>query len=125
MSENLVLRPDVVATVLDEGALLVDLDSKYFFVLNGSGWALTTLLESGASVDHVVAEAARCGASADEARAFVDSLRGVGIVETTDHAANIALEWDGAWEAPTVARQDEPLHDVIVNAFDPSIPLAE
>ncbi len=28
------LRPDVVATVLDGGALLLDLESKYFYLLN-------------------------------------------------------------------------------------------
>lgn len=125
MTDPVTLRPDIVATVLDEGALLVDLGSKYFFHLNDTGWAITSLLEDGVTVDHLVAEAERCGAPAEEVQAFVDALREAEILETTERATNPPLEWDGIWETPSIVRQDEPLQDVMVNAFDPSIPLAE
>ena len=47
-----VLRPDVVATVLDHGALLLDLQSKYFYQLNPSGWSIVQLLELRATGVH-------------------------------------------------------------------------
>ena len=89
--EMLSLRPDVVATGLDAGAVLLDLDTKYFYALNASGWALVQLFEAAASFDEARAFALACGAP----------------------------DGDG------VERQAEPLQQVIVSAFDPSIPLAE
>jgi hypothetical protein len=35
------------------------------------------------------------------------------------------VAWSGRWTAPTIERQAEPLQNIMVSAFDPSIPLAE
>jgi hypothetical protein len=123
-----VLRADVVATVLDYGALLLDLDSKYFFQLNPSGWAVTQLFESPTTEAHAVACAHRWGASDEDipaVRAFVRSLLTFGLVEAA--AADTAPDGEapGEWTTPTLERQPEPLQRVIMSAFDPSIPLAE
>ena len=126
----LTLRPDVVATVLDEGAVLLDLQTKYFYALNPSGWAVVQLLESGTTASAVQACCARWGAPADDAaRAFVESLHAFGLLEAADASLEpvdaTAIEAPSPWSQPTVERQAEPLQQVIVSAFDPSIPLAE
>jgi AcrR family transcriptional regulator len=122
------LREDVIATVLDYGALLLDLESKYFYLLNPSAWAVAQLFEEGASVDHAVARASDWsgGANAEAAvREMVARMTAEGLLQPTDAPANAQGEWSGTWEPVRFERQAEPLHKVIVSAFDPSIPLAE
>ena len=46
------LRPDVVATVVEDGAVLLDLESKYFYSVNATGWAMLRLFEAGATREH-------------------------------------------------------------------------
>lgn len=128
---TLALRPDVVATVLDHGALLLDLDSKYFYLLNPSGWAVTQLFESGSSVDHVLERCRAWGApeaDVEGVRATVDEMIRERLLQPTNEAA-AAVPADGEppaqWEPVKLERQAEPLQRVIVSAFDPSIPLAE
>ncbi|MGA2392523.1 MAG: PqqD family protein [Candidatus Lustribacter sp.] len=127
--EMLSLRPDVVATVLDEGAILLDLDTKYFFALNSSGWAIVQLFESAASLDDARSFATASGAPEDESvELFLNRLHEYGLFEAAADdavAAAPTLEIAAAWLTPTVERQSEPLQQVIVSAFDPSIPLAE
>ena len=122
------LRDDVVATVLDHGALLLDLDSKYFYLLNPTGWAVAQLFEDGATTDHALGRARAWGATdADMAglRQALDDMVGQRLLEPTDAPANRDGDAPGAWEPVRLERQAEPLHKVIVSAFDPSIPLAE
>lgn len=125
----LALRPDVVATVLDDGAVLLDLETKFFYTLNGSGWALTRLFEYGATTAGVERIAAEWGAGEDDAvRRFVAALRAYGLIEELgegEEADVTVVAAPSPWSAPTVERQAEPLQRVIVSAFDPSIPLAE
>lgn len=120
------LRPDVIATVIDEGALLLDLDSKYFYALNESAWALVHLLEDGATPEAVRAYAQRAGAPDDGAvEALLEALCTYDLLEPGETAGELPEPPAGTWCAPTIARQAEPLQRVIVSAFDPSIPLAE
>jgi hypothetical protein len=122
------LRADVVATVLEDGALLLDLETKYFYLLNPSGWAITQLFERGTSLEHARSECARAGAGgevAGEIDGFVGSLVAEDLLETVDRDEAPSFELSGAWSPPTLEKQDEPLQRVIVNAFDPTIPLAE
>src|SRR5687767_1548412 len=48
-TEILVLRPDVVVTTLEREAVLLDLETKYFYSVNHPGWVITQLFESGAT----------------------------------------------------------------------------
>ena len=127
-SRILALRGDVVATVLEDGAVLLDLQSKYFYALNGSAWSIVQCLEGGAALHDVEAFAQTCGASdGDGVRSFVSSLEAHGLLESVDEAGP-ALPLPASrtpWIAPTIERQAEPLQRVLVSAFDPSIPLAE
>ncbi len=128
-SETLSLRADVVATVLDEGAVLLDLETKYFFALNATGWAIVQLFESGASIDDARSYATASGAPDDDAvDQFLSRLCEYALVEPAFGADAPGVPEplsSGAWSTPTVDRQAEPLQKVIVSAFDPSIPLAE
>lgn len=122
------LRDDVVATVLDYGALLLDLDSKYFYLLNPSGWAVTQLFEDGATFDHALDRARVWGASdadVDGVRVSLDQMVAERLLEGSDSAANSPGAAPERWEPMRFERQAEPLQKVIVSAFDPSIPLAE
>jgi hypothetical protein len=122
------LRADVVATVLDHGALLLDLDSKYFYLLNPSGWAVAQLFEDGATVDHVLERSRAWGASEGDLDGVRDQIRKMsaeGLLESAATPLNTVGEGVAAWEPVSFERQPEPLQKVIVSAFDPSIPLAE
>ena len=122
------LRADVVATVLDHGALLLDLESKYFYLLNPSGWAVAQLFEDGATVDHAVDRSRAWGAAdtdLDGVRDLVARMAAEQLLEHADTPLNSEGEAVAAWEPVTFERQPEPLQRVIVSAFDPSIPLAE
>lgn len=121
------LRSDVVATVLEDGAVLLDLQTKYFYALNASGWSIVQHFEAGSTVSTVEAFARACGAPGDGAvRAFVAALDAYGLLETASAPGDSGAQATPAtWVAPTIEQQPEPLQRVLVSAFDPSIPLAE
>lgn len=121
------LRSTITAAVLDNGAVLLDLESKYFYALNASGWAIVQLFESGSSLDAAKAQARAWGAS-DDGRVdqFIAQLNGFGLLELSELPPMSAqIEPVDAWMAPTIDRQAEPLQNVMVSAFDPSFPLGE
>lgn len=122
------MSPALVATVVEDGAVLLDLDSKYFYSLNKSGWAILQLAETAAVPRERIVEQCRAWGAADNTQieAFLDELCSHGILEGAEDAAPLeAVKYEGAWVAPTVSRQAEPLQSVVTSAFDPSIPLAE
>lgn len=125
----LAFRPDVVATLLDDGAVLLDLETKYFYELNRTGWDVASLFERGASEESVLEQCRAWGApEADEdaIRAVIAALCNDGLVEgVLDAAAAPAPAASGAWVPPTIERQAEPLQKIIISAFDPSVPLVE
>jgi len=121
------LRSTITAAVLDSGAVLLDLESKYFYALNGSAWAIAQLFESGASIDAAKAQARAWGAPDDgHVDAFIAQLQRFELLESSDPLSVAPdVEWHGSWTTPSIERQAEPLQNVMVSAFDPSIPLAE
>jgi hypothetical protein len=122
------LRADVVATVLDHGALLLDLDSKYFYLLNPTGWAVAQLFEEGATLEHAVERSRAWGASDSDVQGVRDQVHKMAaerLLEPANSPQNSAGEGVSTWEPVSFERQPEPLQRVIVSAFDPSIPLAE
>lgn len=127
------LRPDVVATLLDEGAVLLDLDSKYFYRLNRTGWLVVQCFESGATLDEVKAYCARLGATGGDApaiAALLDLLTQDRLIEVSPELAADPVtvpqgDHTATWSTPTIEKQSEPLQRVIISAFDPSVPLVE
>jgi hypothetical protein len=126
-TDILALRTDVVATVLEDGAVLLDLQTKYFYALNGSAWSILQRFEAGAVLADVEAFARSCGAPDDDSvKTFVATVREYDLLEATDSPGDAeAIPPPASWSAPTIERQAEPLQRVLVSAFDPSIPLSE
>jgi hypothetical protein len=127
--DGLQLRPDVVATVLEDGAVLLDLRTKYFYSVNPSGWALVELFERGASADEAMTHAMAWGAK-DEDRAalstFLEVLVADELVVAAIGAPAAAPEpFEGEWSAPAIEKHREPLQRIMTSAFDPTLPLAE
>lgn len=125
---GIALSQMLVATVVEDGAVLLDLESKYFYSLNASGWAIVQIFETaGASVDRVLAQCRQWGATDEkDIRAFLTQLSEERIVEAaTDGGTAVQPSYAGAWQKPVLTRHAVPLQDIVNSAFDPSIPLAE
>jgi hypothetical protein len=123
----LALRPDVVATVLEDGAVLLDLETKYFYELNASAWAVTQIFETGATPEQAEAVIRSWDAPEGVGRSVLEALVVEGLVAdapATQTTPDVP-RYEGAWSEPRVAKQPEPLQRVMVSAFDPSLPLAE
>ena len=123
------LRPDVVSTVLNDGAVILDLRTKFFFSLNASGWAIAQMFESGATRSEVLAASLNWGAaSADHPgiNAFIDQLIAERLVEPANNSVTAGGEVTLAvWTPPMLSKHREPLQRIMVSAFDPGLPLAE
>ena len=129
MSRSAMLRSSVVPTVFGEGAVLLDLTTKYFYHLNNTAWAIAQLIEStGASRDAVLERCKHWGFvpfEREQICSFLQQLEDFGLIEEADPGAMPAVELPLRWSMPTIERQSEPLHRLVTSAFDPSIPLAE
>ncbi len=123
------LRPDVVSTVLSEGAVILDLRTKFFFSLDASGWAIAQMFETGATRSEVLAASLGWGAGTGDhpgINAFIDQMIAEQLVEPTGaNAAAPAIAALAAWTPPTLSKHREPLQRIMVSAFDPGLPLAE
>jgi hypothetical protein len=126
---TMMLGANVVSTIVDEGAVLLDLESKYFYTVNRSGQAIIAMLEEGVSSRDLLAQCASWGmpeAHRGDVETFLSRLvddRLIGTAPMAGAASTASL--DAAWHAPTIERQREPLQRIMASAFDPSLPLAE
>ena len=122
------LRPDVVVTVLEHEAVLLDLETKYFYSVNPSGWAIVQLFENGASAEQVYARCAAWGGDADRAAVgtFIDVLVQDRLVApSADGSRAVEVTLQRPWTAPVIEKHKEPLQRIMISAFDPTLPLAE
>jgi hypothetical protein len=123
------LRPDVVATVLNDGAVMLDLQSKFFFSANSSAWAIAEMFESGATRGEVLAACAQWGAVNGDLAAvneIIGQMVAEGLVKPTDDSTIPPRSgMTRAWVSPTLKKHLEPLQRIMVSAFDPGLPLAE
>lgn len=123
------LRPDVVATVLNDGAVMLDLETKFFFSANSSAWAIAEMFEAGATLSEVQAACARWGAVNGDQRLIdgvIQQMVAEGLIKPTEDAP-VPAQTAAAktWVAPTLKKHLEPLQRIMVSAFDPGLPLAE
>ena len=128
-NEVLSLSPEVVVTVLENEAVLLDLQTKYFYSVNATGWAIVQMFEHGSSRAGVHTQCRAWGAP-PEAAAVVDAFLGrlaedALLVKAATPAAAASVALPCPWSAPVVEKHREPLQRIMVSAFDPSIPLAE
>lgn len=122
------LRPDVVSTVLDDGAILLDLETKYFYELDAAGWALAAMFEEGCDLEHVLAQSRAWGATSDDEpaiRALVETLIAEKLIVPGSETSAAAVDAPARWTRPTIRKQEQPLQQIMMSAFDPSVPLLE
>ncbi len=123
------LRDDVVVTVVNEGAVMLDLESKFFFSANSTAWAIAEMFEAGATRGEVHEICARWGAVNGDQLTIDETIRQMiaeGLIKPTD--ASRASNQTGAarkWISPSLQKHREPLQRIMVSAFDPGLPLAE
>jgi hypothetical protein len=115
--------------VVDDGGVLLHLDTKFYYSLNGPGLAVWSLLEGG-EADPAAPLSARWNAPSlrAEVEAFLAELARESLVVEGDGApGGGAPLLDGVreWNAPRLIRHDVPLNQILSNPFDPSVPLAE
>jgi hypothetical protein len=126
---TIALRPDIVATVLEDGAVLLDLETKYFYSVNPPGWAILQLFETGASPAQVMDRCRGWGQTqAAEAATmkFIDYLIEDRLVTAgASPLPTQEVEWEGDWSPPHIEKHREPLQRIMTSAFDPTLPLAE
>jgi len=125
----LALRPDVVVTVLEDEAVLLDLETKYFYTVNATGWAIVQLFEQGTTRAGIFERCHGWGAGSDAAESiarFVDVIAAERLaVPSSAVESSAAVTAPRAWVPPIIEKHKEPLQRVMVSAFDPSMPLAE
>jgi hypothetical protein len=128
-STVLTLRPDVVVTTLENEAVLLDLATKFFYSVNGSGWAVVQLFECGSTMDDVRSRCRAWGLSEEavegEVCGFVDRLVDEGLLTAGERLPAGDVACPQPWSAPTLEKHKEPLQKIMISAFDPTLPLAE
>jgi hypothetical protein len=126
---GLTLRPGIVVAALQNGAVLLDLDTKYFYSVNCPGWAIVQMLESGVTIDQAQARCQTWGCTAEDGEAienFIGTLLNEKLVEAVNSQQRPPdIVFEGPWLPPVIEKHKEPLQRIMTSAFDPSIPLAE
>ncbi len=128
-------QPCVVCTVLTEGGVLLNLDTKFYYSLNPSGLDLWLRMESGgldAASTPRLEEAS--SSSGREVEIFLSELvsEGLAVLGDGDRAGQAAGRsatagepLNAGLEPPRLIRHDVPLSHILSNPFDPCVPLAE
>jgi len=127
-AEVLVLRPAIVATVIEDGAVLLNLDTNDFYEVNSSGWTILQLFEGGVTLDEVKERCRQWGAAADDAAVatFIDVLvKDVLVARSEWPAATADITPQAVWSTPTIQKAPEALQRIVRSPFDPTLPLAE
>jgi len=130
-------HPEVVYTDLEEGAVLLHLETRFYYSVNEAGQAIWRLLDSTGSSEKLI-QGLMAEYEVEEKRAtdsvsrFLQELESEQLVvrggedsrerssEGTMMPAN-----KRPFTEPELIKHDEPLHEVVMNPFDPQLPLAE
>lgn len=135
-------HPEVVYTDLVDGAVLLHGETKFFYSLDPVGTTIWGLLDETDTVDGLVRrlvaeyevspELARTSLSEfirqleHEQLVTQNGLAGASAGEPGDIApGDTAGEARRRFDRPELIKHPEPLHAVVMNPFDPQLPLAE
>lgn len=125
----LTLKPDVVVTVLEDSAVLLELQTKYFYSVNSTGWVIVQMLENGATRKKIKEQCLEWGApdeDLDRIESFLDMFIFDNLLSADEGiSSEVKVAFGGDWVEPVLEKHNEPLQRVMVSAFDPSLPLAE
>ena len=137
-------HPDVVHTELEDGAVLLHLGTRFYYSLNEVGRTIWRLLESvdnpeglterllgqyQVTEDHARASLSRFLQELDrEQLVLATTGDGPGASVPAGDGQTGTAQPSGAtsrFSEPELIKHDEPLHEVVMNPFDPQLPLAE
>jgi len=125
---GLVLRSQIVGAVIEDGAVLLNLDTNDLYEVNTTGWAILQLFEGGARPDQVMQRCEQWGApSNDPAVAqFLDVVIGDSLVAPSEWPPSTAeVPLAVTWSAPKIEKVPDALQRIVRSPFDPTLPLAE
>lgn len=132
---------EVVYTDLEEGAVLLHLETRFYYSLNEVGQSIWRLLDSAESLEDMLRrleeeyEVDRQLAEESVSK-FLQELEREQLTLPRREAGS-ERPHQGSASAPAPSKQkrpfvepelikhDEPLHEVVMNPFDPQLPLAE
>jgi hypothetical protein len=122
------LRSDVVTTVLQDGGVILDLRSKFFYSANPTALAIVQMFENGTTSAEVLEASRKWGANGDTpaVKQVIDLILSEGLVEpATPDSVTMPEVVVTTWVLPVLSKHNEPLQRIMVSAFDPGMPLAE
>jgi hypothetical protein len=139
-------HPDVVYTDLEEGSVLLHLDTRFYYSLNEVGQAIWRSVGSVEKFDDLVRRlTVEYEVEEPQARqslaAFLEELEREQLVlqDSADPEMGASTTYAGdslegvksppavkkRFVEPELIKHEEPLHEVVTNPFDPQLPLAE
>jgi hypothetical protein len=135
----LMKHPEVVYSEMEDGAVLLNLESRFYYSLDAAGLEVWKAVDEAAGpADLVRALLTRFDATEDVAdarvRQFVAALQAERLVlpaeasEAGSQRAKPATVADGRrppLTGPSLVKHAEPLHEMSPHPFDPQLPLAE
>ena len=131
------MHPEVVYTDLEEGAVLLHLETKFYYSVNEVGQTIWRSLDSTVRLEELIqrlmaeyeVEESRARASISRFLQDLEREQLVVRVEEDSHkgssAATVMPANKKPFAEPELIKHDEPLHEVVMNPFDPQLPLAE
>ena len=130
-------HPEVVYTDLEEGGVLLHLETKFYYSVNEVGQTIWRLLDSTVRFEELIQglmeeyEVEENRARGSVSRFLQDLEREQLVVraeEDSYHGSSVGTIVPAnkkPFTEPELIKHDEPLHEVVMNPFDPQLPLAE
>lgn len=124
-------NPDVLFSDLGEGGILFDLNTKQYFSLTPSAATVWNYLDAGGSLAELevaLASQAPVGEAGDPygLRSFVTMLAQHNLTEPGQPNGAAPLPaLPAVWERPRAEEHGNPLSEVILSPFDPTVPIPE
>jgi Coenzyme PQQ synthesis protein D (PqqD) len=130
-------NPDVQCTELEDGAVLLNMETRLYYSLNQVGLELWNAIDGAEGPEQVASRLAE-GFRVEEDAAlaavsgFLPELERERLVVASEGEPGTAPAPEAApegqprdFEEPQLIKHDEPLHEVATSPFDPQLPLAE
>ena len=125
---RIVPSPDVLFSDMGEGGILFDLNSKQYYSLNPTGVFVWNYLESGGDLGvletTLSAESKGVASGLQPFAKFLVQER-LAAHDGAQIAAANAPTVPSPWQAPRIEPHGNPLAEVILSPFDPTVPMPE
>ena len=138
-TDRLVKNPAVVCTELEDGAVLLNMETRLYYSLNEVGrevWRWLGSVEND-EIASVLSQRYEVGqqdaldalaaylAKLEEEQLAKQAEAGTPIEPAPSRDPRAASDTKLSFAPPELSRHDEPLHEVATSPFDPQLPLAE